>query len=86
MSNQKEVVFVNISISKVSITSKLIDICMSLYSGKFPTAPTWKNSAVRLCYYVGFCYVHLATYKELRRFSCVELISLIVLVDLTVYL
>ena len=39
MPNQKEIVFVNISMSKVSITSKLINICMSLYSGKYPTPP-----------------------------------------------
>ena len=30
MSNQKEIVFVNTSMSKVSITSKLTHICMSL--------------------------------------------------------
>ena len=39
MSNQKEFIFVNISLSKVSITSNLANICMSLYTGKIPTPP-----------------------------------------------
>ena len=39
MSNQREIVFVNIYMSKISITIKLVNICMSLFSGKFPTTP-----------------------------------------------